>query len=790
MIGKTILHYKITEKLGEGGMGVVYKAEDTKLKREVAIKFLPHQISASGEERARFKIEAQAAAALNHPNIAHVYAIEEHDDETRQVPGNVFIVMEYIDGRELKEIIHEIPPDPPLKKGDRGGFLPMGTILDYSSQIASGLQAAHEKGVVHRDIKSANIMVTDKGQIKIMDFGLAKMRGGAQFTKIGTTLGTAAYMSPEQARGEEVDHRTDIWAFGVVLYEMLTGELPFKGDYEQAVLYTILNEQPEYPDDLPVNLKPILEKALAKNSAQRYQHIGELLADLNSAAINAKPGKSKATTVHRRPQTLIYLLAGTGLLSLILAVWLFRSTSPEKQTIDSIAVLPLANLSGDPAQDYFSDGMTEALIADLSKISALKVISRTSVMQYKDAKKPLPEIARELGVKAIIEGSVMRDGERVRITAQLIEAETDRHLWAKSYERNLANIFALQRDIAQAIAAQVRATLTPGEQRQLQDVKQIDPAAYEAYLKGVYHDTKYNPSDFLKSLDYFSIAVEKEPGFALGYVGIVRASTGLMDLGGRPFSELYPIAKSALDKALRIGDSRAEVYGSQGRFKHIAEWDWAGAEKAFRKSLELNPNLSNIYFDYASFLISMDRRDESLGMIKKARSLDPLNAGINNDVGWINYCLRRYDEAIREYRNNLEMYPNFVMSHRELGWVYAKKSMFAKAIQSVQRAVELEHSSYNLAQLAIVYALAGQRDKTFKILDELLSGQDTEQIAAYEFAMIYSALGDVDDAFKWLEKSYREHSGWPFLIKADPIADPLHSDPRYGPFMKRMGLEP
>ncbi len=773
MIGKTMLHYRITEKLGEGGMGVVYKAEDTHLKRDVAMKFLPREIAASDDERQRFKIEARAAAALNHPNIATIHAIEEHEDE-------LFIVMEYIEGEELRESVT------PLHGG-----MDIDQILNIASQIASGLEAAHDKGVVHRDIKSSNIMITGKGQVKIMDFGLAKIRGGAEFTKVGTTLGTTAYMSPEQARGEEVDQRTDIWAFGVVLYEMLTGQLPFKGDYEQAVVYAILNEEPEYPEDIPVNLKSILEKALAKDSARRYQHIGELLADLSSAGMNAKPGGSKTTAFRRRPRSLFYLLGGTGLLLLILilAVWFLRPTGPAEQTIDSIAVLPLANLSGDPAQEYFSDGMTEALITDLSKISALKVISRTSVMQYKDARKPLPEIARELGVKAIITGSVMRDGQRVQINAQLIEAETDRHLWAKSYERDLADIFTLQRDIARAIAAQVRVTLTPGEQRQLQDVKQIDPAAYEAYLKGVYYDTKYNPSDFLKSLDYFSIAAEKEPGFALGYVGIVRAATGLMDIGGLPFSELYPIAKTALDKALQLGESQAEVYGILGRFKHIAEWDWAGAEKAFRKSLELNPNLSNTYFDYASFLISMGRGDEALAMIKKARSLDPLNAGINNDVGWINYCVRRYDEAIREYHNNLEMYPDFVMSHRELSWVYAKKSMFTEAIQSIQRAVELERSSYNLAQLAIVYALAGQKDETFKILDEILSEQDTEQIAAYEFAMIYAALGDVDQAFKWLEKSYQEHSGWPFFIKVDPMADPLRSDPRYGPFLKRMGLE-
>jgi len=783
MIGKTILHYQITEKLGEGGMGVVYKAEDTKLQRDVAIKFLPRRIAASEGERKRFKIEAQAAAALNHPNITTIHAIEEHD-------GEIFIVMEYIEGQELRETIHEIPPAPPFVKGGQGGFLSIDNILDYASQIAAGLQAAHEKGVTHRDIKSANIMVTDAGQVKIMDFGLAKIGAGAQLTKEHSTLGTAAYMSPEQARGEAVDHRTDIWSFGVVLYEMFTGQLPFTGDYEQAVMYAIAHEEPDYPDTLLADLKSILKKALAKDPAHRYQSISEMLADLRSTDTDLKTNRGKVGDAGGWPRGLTYLVAVAGLLLLCLAGWLFRPKGDSEQTIDSIAVLPLANLSGDPAQEYFSSGMTEALITDLSKISALKVISRTSVMQYKDAKKPLPEIARELGVKAIIEGSVMRDGDRVRITAQLIEAQTDRHLWAKSYERNLTDIFALQRDIAQAIAVEVRVTLTPGEQQQLQEVKQIDPAAYEAYLKGVYHDTKYNPSDFLKSLDYFSIAVEKEPGFALGYVGIVRACTGLMDIGGLPFSELYPKAKAALEKALQIGDSMAEVYGIQGRFKFIAEWDWAGAEDAFQKSLELNPNVADTYFDYTSFLIAMDRGDEALEMINKARSLDPLNAGTNNDVGWINYCVRRYDEAIREYRNNLEMYPDFVMSHRELGSVYVKKAMFTEAIQSVQRAVDLERSSYNLAHLSLVNAHAGQRNEALEILEELRSAQQKEQLPSYEFAMIYAALGDANEAFRWLEKSYQDHSGWPFFVKVDPVADSLRSDPRYASFLRRMGLEP
>ncbi|MDQ7053954.1 MAG: protein kinase [candidate division KSB1 bacterium] len=765
-----ILHYAILEKLGEGGMGVVYKALDTKLDRTVAIKFLPGHIGADAEERKRFEIEAKAAAALNHPNITTIHAIEEHS-------GEMFIVMEYIEGRELRDIVEAAGPPTPADA------------MDFAMQIAAGLQAAHEKGIVHRDIKSANIMVTPSGRVKVMDFGLAKIGAGAQLTREQSTLGTVAYMSPEQTRGEPVDHRTDIWAFGVVLYEMLTGELPFKGDYEQATIYSILNEEPEYPGDLPSRWKAILQRALAKDRNRRYSQINELMQELGAASAGTENSRSTTSPPVRMRRRWAFSLGGAVLALLMLAVWFLRPGSMQQPAIHSIAVLPLTNLSGDPAQDYFSDGMTEALITDLSKIRALKVISRTSVMPYKNATESLPEIARKLGVQAIIEGSVMRDGQRIRISAQLIDAKNDRHLWAQSYERNLADVFALQRDIAQAIAAQVRVTLTPGEQKQLEEVKTIAPEAYEAYLKGVYYDIKYNPSDFLKSLDYFSRAVKIEPDFTQGYIGIVRAATGLMDVGSLPFSELYSIGKAALDKAMQLGDSRAEVLSILGRFKHVAEWDWAGAEEAFRKSLVLNPNMSNTYFDYASFLIGMGRGEESLAMIQKARALDPLNAGTNNDVGWLLYMNRRYDEAIREYRHNLEMYPNFVMSHRELSWVYAKKSLFAEAIASAQRALELERSSYNLAQLANVTAMAGNREESLRVLDELFARQDSDPVAAYEFAMIYSSLGDVDKSFEWLEKSYQEHSGWPFLIKADPLADPLRSDPRFGPFLKRFGLE-
>ena len=539
MIGKTILHYKISEKLGEGGMGVVYKAEDTKLKRDVAIKFLPRQIAASDDERERFKIEAQAAAALNHPNIATIHAIEEVDDE-------MFIVMEYIDGQELKSIID-----------DRQ--LSIDDILDYASQIASGLQAAHEKDVTHRDIKSANIMVTDKAQIKIMDFGLAKVRGGAQVTKVGTTLGTAAYMSPEQAQGMKTDHRTDIWAFGVVVYEMLTGKMPFPGDYEQAVIYSILNEEPEFPEEISANLQQILQKTLSKDLNDRYQNIGEVLANLESSAAGQTSGVAKPVGAGFKPaptKRLGILVGGIPILILVAGLVYFMNRN---QPIDSIAVLPFVNSNNDPDIEYLSDGITETLITKLSQLPQLRVMARSTVFRFKGKDMTPQQVGEELNVRAVLTGAIVQRGNALRLNAELVDVSDGAQIWGGQYNRTLDDIFAVQDAISEQISKSLRLKLSSDDKSRLVKRHTEDSEAYQLYLKGRFYWNQRTGEALRTALDYFQQAISRDPTYALAYAGMADCYVLLPVYRGLSVKAAFPKAKAVALQALQIDDQLAEA---------------------------------------------------------------------------------------------------------------------------------------------------------------------------------------------------------------------------------------
>ncbi|MGB6032588.1 MAG: protein kinase, partial [Bacteroidota bacterium] len=652
MIGQTISRYKILEKLGEGGMGVVYKAEDTRLHRPVALKFLPSSTRITSEDKERFVHEAEAAASLDHANICTIYEIDEVD-------GNLFIAMAYLEGQELQELLASGPMDLPQA-------------IDLATQIAEGLNAAHKRGIVHRDIKNSNVLVTPEGQAKIMDFGLAKKSGRKQLTTTGSTLGTVPYMSPEQARGEDVDHRTDIWSFGILLYEMLAGRLPFRSDYNEALVYSILNENPppldSLRDDIPTDLAVVIERCLEKDREARYESVAELLADLRQVGGGSGTGQGVSRQPALRNRYLRWSLIGTAAAVIAVALFLiFPLGDSQSAEIDSIAVLPFENLTGDPEQEYFVDGMTDALISDLAKIGALRVISRTSVMQYKHAAKSLPEIASELNVAAVIEGTVMRSEERVRITAQLIDARADRHLWSGKYERDLKDILQLQSEVTRAIAGEIKLTLSPREEQRLASAPSVNRKAYELYLKGKYHWNKRTEEALKKAIEYYRQSIEEDPAYAWGYAGLAECYTVLSFYSRVPPKESFPRAQAAAARAIAMDSTVADAYAALGDALLHYDRDWEGANRAFHRALELKPGHATARTWFAEYLIAMGRHEDAIAEVNRARELDPLSLIINSSVGWNLYNAGRYDEALTALQKTLDLDPDFPNAHFVLG---------------------------------------------------------------------------------------------------------------------------
>ena len=743
MIGKTISHYQIIEKIGEGGMGIVYKAKDTTLERTVAIKFLPRQTATQAEERQRFYIEAKAAAALNHPNIATIHAIEEVEDD-------VFIVMEYIEGQELKQKID-------------AGPLPVEDAIHIILQIANGLQEAHKKGIVHRDIKSANIMLTGSGQIKIMDFGLAKVRGGAQVTQIGTTLGTAAYMSPEQARGEDVDHRTDIWSLGVVLYEAIAGQLPFKGHYEQAVLYSILNEDPESITCLrrgvPTELEAIMNKALAKSPNERYQQVDGMLIDLN---VLGKELETKSRQV------------------------------PKEKCPPSVAVLPFVNVSPEKENEYFSDGMTEEIIDALTKVEGLRVVSRTSVFAFKGKDQDIRKIGEQLNVSHVVEGSVRKAGNRVRITAQLINIADGYHLWSEHFDREMEDVFTIQEEIAHMIVNALKIKLvrkaeTPLVERSTENIK-----AYNLFLKGRYCWNKRTEAALKQCVNYFEQAIEIDPDYMLAYCGLADAYAllGIAEYGALPPMEVMPKAKAAAVKALEIDNTLAEAQTTVAHVKAFFDWDFTGADKEFNRAIELNPNYPFSHHWYALYLSAMERHDEAIAEEKRAQELEPLSLIINKNVGTIFYYARKYEQAIEQYKKALELDPDFARTHFFLGLAYISNSMFEEAIAEIKKAITFSgENTVMLALLASAIAMSGKKDEATKILKDLKKRLKRGYVPSFNLAILYMGLDEKASAFEWLEKAYQERSSWLVSLKVEPILDGLRSDPRFTALLKKVGLE-
>ncbi len=644
MIGTVISHYKILEQLGTGGMGVVYRAEDTKLKRAVALKFMPPELTRDPEAKARFIHEAQAASILQHHNICTIHDIEETAD------GQLFIVMDFYDGVTLKQKISD-------------GLLTEEEAVHIAIQIAEGLTKAHEKGIIHRDIKPANILIPGDGIIKILDFGLAKLTGKSVITKTGTTVGTVAYMSPEQTQGVKIDYRSDIWSLGVVLYEMITGQQPFHSEYELGLIYAIINEDPEplhkvHPGTTP-ELSGIVSQALAKKVDHRYQSIRDFQEDLEAVAAGMQPLKVKRLswrTIRRvKP---VYSISAILfiILSLIIVInsgrlreWFLESTGQVKPAI-RLAVLPFANLSGDSDQEFLSDGLTQELITQLGRLhpKGLSVIGRTSVMRYKKTETPIEQIGRELGVNYLLEGSIRQEANRIRVAAELVKVSDQTQIWSDTYERDLSAILAVQEQVSQSVAKALAFKLLPAGQTAS---RTIDPKLYEAYLMGMFYVSQNNLKSFEKGLRYLHQAVEINPAEPLGYIGLAQGYVTIGH-GGADEIDCYQRARAAAEQALKLDPHTAEAVGALAEVALYYEWDWKKAGELFQHSLELNPSLAMTHYHYAWYLALFDRLDEAIAEHKLARELDPLRALHTGWLGQLYNYAGRYEEAIIEAKKD------------------------------------------------------------------------------------------------------------------------------------------
>ncbi|MGD9345222.1 MAG: protein kinase [Candidatus Aminicenantes bacterium] len=767
--------YKIIEELGRGGMGVVYKAEDTKLKRTVALKFLPPELTHIPDVKDRFMREAQAAAALDHPNICTVYEFDEAEEKT-------FISMAYVEGQSLRKKL-------------ASGPLELDEAFRIATQVAEGLQIAHKKGVIHRDIKSANIMVTEDNQAKIMDFGLARMTGGTLLTQEGTAMGTIAYMSPEQAQGEEVDHQTDIWSFGVVLYEMLTGELPFKGEHEQAVVYSIRKDKPrpitEVNAEIPLSIGQVVDKALEKNPNRRYQQIDELLDDLKSISAGIVPEEIKARLrrekLRKRKRTILY--AGAAGLVIVMAVLALTLFTGRAEAIESIAVLPLENLTGDMGKQYVVDGVTDQLIGQLQQISGLKrVISRTSVMRYRETEKSLSDIARELNVDAIVDGTVYQVGERIQVRFQLTDAlPEEQNLWGETYERPMRDVLMMYSEVAQVIAREIKIGLTQEEETRFADASQVNPESYDAYLKGLPHLNKVTPEGLKIAQQYFDLALEIDPNNALAYVGVAgvwqyRYHNGLVQR-----QEVMPLITTPIEKALELDNTLAEAHSQLALYRCWIEWDWEGAEREYQQALRLNPNLAPAHMGYSYILCFLGRAEEALTHIELAVKLDPLSPVIHFAYGQVlGYYHRRWDDAEAALRTALEIEPNFGFALGNLCNVLAAKGMYDEVLaiirkiyaDDVERTKALEDGLEKGGYKGAARAVAD--------LEASWYGKPGKSVGAMGIASSYLHAGDSDLVIDWLEKAYEAHdlslpyiSSWP---------DPFRSNPRFQELLRKMNL--
>ena len=774
MVPSVISHYKILEKLGEGGMGVVFKAEDTRLRRIVALKFLSPGLVVTEEDLRRFVREAQASAALSHPNIATVFDIDASG-------GKPFIALEYVEGRTLADKI-------------KSGPLELDEVISIAIQTCEGLHAAHEKGIVHRDIKSQNIMVTTTGRAKILDFGLAKLRGATMLTKAGTTVGTLGYMSPEQARGEQVDFRTDIWSLGIVLYEASTSRLPFSSDYDQAVIYGILNTDPPSPrvlnPGIPARLAAIISRCLAKAPEGRYGSIHECLTELRSLGTHSDESVASGKRPRIKGRT-GRIMAGLLLMAALLAVgsilfWPHANKAREKV---SIAVLPFRNLSDRGDDVYFAEGLTDDIISQLAASGNLRVIGRSSVMRYKNTERPLREISEELGVSSLLEGSVRHVGERVRVVARLVDHTTGENLWNDTYDRDIQGILELQTDIAHQIATALRIQMLIDSAGSAAHKKPVDVQTWILYQKGLIEWYKRSSDGVKASIPYFEKAIESDPDFAPAHAGLSNAFALMGDNGidlVRP-GDAFASAKEEALKAIALDPNLADGYTALGHIQtHL--FQWVAAEKSLRRAVELNPSSSVAHAFLAVFFMALGRMDEAREASARAMLVDPLSAHTTSTAAMVYLRGAEFERAIALLKKMLIIEPGSARFRQVLGRTYAAQHLPIQALEEYQLIPTASRNTEIRAGIAQAYALAGRGDQALVIVDSLKKNATREYVDPFRIAEVFDALGRKDDTLDWLERALREGSAAMIFLKVEPWFADLHSEPRFIAILKAMDL--
>ena len=835
--GTRLSHYEILSRIGVGGMGEVYLAQDTKLDRKVALKILPADVASNHDRMQRFIREAKAAAALNHPHIAQIHEISEHE-------GMHFIVMEFIDGVTLRDRI----------QGDR---TELKKLLKSLQQVAEGLSKAHAAGIVHRDLKPDNIMITRDGFAKVLDFGLAKLveKSGLglgqsegsnaptnvmqQHSAPGTVMGTVGYMSPEQAQGKtnEIDQRSDIFSFGCILFEAITGKKPFEGDSVIKSLHSLIYEPAPQLKELnpsaPAELQRIVGRCLEKDPDERYQTIKDVGIELKhlrrgmTDAIETRAGSSPSTSQHASvrgddssqdsssnsslqtepvaPSTQIssieYIVAGikrhklaTFLLITVAAAAIggfaaYRRATNSEVRIESIAVMPFVNESGSADVEYLSDGMTETLISSLSQLPNLNVKARSSVFHYKGKDFDLQKTAQELKVQAILTGRVVQRGEQLTLSLELVNTQTENAIWSEQYNRKQTDLVSLQSEIARDVSSKLRVKLSGADEQKLAKSYTANPEAYQLYLKGRFYWNKRASDSLKRAVEFYKQAIEKDPSYALAYSGLAETYVLFSPYSVALPQESFPQARAAALRALEIDDSLAEAHAALGLYLTTFERNRSEAEKELRRAIELNPNYATAHHWLGLEILAPTKRfDEGLVELRRAEELDPLSSVIVTEVGGCLLYARRYDEAIAQFKHSLTLDPKFYYAHVYLGWAFNAKGMYREAIDEYRKALELNDDPTAKAFLALSLAKMGQRGEAIKLRDQLKLESPHRYVPSYCFAIIHLALGEKDEAFVWLEKDIAERSSWPVVYAVVPELDELRDDPRFKDMLKRLNL--